>query len=179
MIADHRGSLASVKTRFALAPMSASMWAMTIVCWAIPIAMWTGTRYAPPPVRDLMGWVVGLVVVLYVFVALWMRPTAFYTDPDGLELVWPMRQRRIERSAIIRARVLDMAQLKSELGYMMRVGAGGLWGGFGYAKTAIGMLELWVSRTDRIVYIECDQRKSLLITPEDPDRFVRELPTKQ
>jgi hypothetical protein len=164
--------------RFKLAPMSALMWILTLVCFAIPVIMVVAAARTPVPVRPMLFGVAGLIVAIYVFITVYLRPIAFVIEADGLDLVWPVRQRRIDASSIVGARVLDMAELKQEFGYLMRIGAGGLWGGFGLAKTARGTLELWVSRTDRIVLVECEGRRSLLITPEDPDRFVRELPKR-
>jgi hypothetical protein len=155
--------------------MSASMWLLTVICLAIPPALIYAGTVAPLPVRPMLIAVGGLTVAIYAFVGLWLRPVAFTLDPEGLQIDWPFRTRRIAGSAIVRARVLDRRQLRAELGYMLRIGAGGLWGGFGLVKTAVGTLELWVSRTDRIVYVECEGRRSLLITPREPERFVSEL----
>ncbi len=155
--------------------MSAAMWLLTMICLAIPLAFFVGAWMAPPPMRTIDLAVACGLVAIYAVVGVWLRPRAFVIDPDGLAIEWPVRTRRIPRAAIVRARVLDRGQLRAELGYMIRIGAGGLWGGFGLAKTATGTLELWVSRTDRIVYVECTGRRSLLITPRDADAFVREL----
>ena len=162
-------------TRYRLAPMSVSIWVMTLVCFAIPPVMLLAARTAPPPAHGVLVAVALVTLGLYALIGLAFRPTAFVLEPDALVLHWSLRSRRIERSSIVRARVCSYAELRQELGYVMRVGAGGLWGGFGRAKTARGMLELWISRTDRIVYVECTGRRSLLITPADPDRFVAEL----
>jgi hypothetical protein len=152
------------------------MWVLTLVCVAIPVVLYRAGASVRVPAHHVLVGVTVLIAALYVVIVLWMRPTAFVIDPDGLEITWPVRTKHIAASHIVRARVMTMRELKAELGFIMRVGAGGLFGGFGYAKTQLGLLELWVSRTDRIVYIECEGRRSLLITPEDPERFVRELP---
>lgn len=159
-------------SRFRLAPMSTVMATFTVIGLFIPLAFVVPLWVGPPPLRIVMGSVVALIVVMYAAIWLWMRPSAFVVTADQLELVWPVRRRSIARADIVRVRKLAIGDLKAELGYMLRVGAGGLWGGFGLAKTALGYLELWVSRTDWIVWIECRDRRSLLVTPEDPDRFV-------
>jgi hypothetical protein len=169
------GHTDGVTKRFPLAPMSATMWVSSAICAAVPVGMLFAASRAPAPVRGVLGGVALAVVAIYAFVALWLRPTRFVVDDDTLEIVWPLRARRIERASIVRARQLDRGELKAELGDLIRIGAGGLWGGFGLARTARGVLELWVSRIDRIVYVECDGRRSLLITPRDPRRFVQEL----
>lgn len=162
-------------SRFRLAPMSAAIWVLTLVCLAIPPALAVAAVRAPRPVHGILIGVALVTLGLYALIGLAFRPTSFVIEPDALVLNWPLRTRRIERSCIVRARVCSFAELRAELGYVLRVGAGGLWGGFGRAKTARGMLELWVSRTDRIVYVECTGRRSLLITPAEPERFAAEL----
>lgn len=159
-------------SRFRLAPMSSVMAIVTVICLSIPLAFVIPVWLGPPLIRTLMGSVAAIIVVSYAVVWLWMRPSAFVVDATRLELIWPMRRRSIARRDIVRVRKLTIADLEQELGYMLRVGAGGLWGGFGLAKTALGYMELWVSRTDWIVWIECRDRRSLLVTPEEPDRFV-------
>ncbi|MCX5742953.1 MAG: PH domain-containing protein, partial [Proteobacteria bacterium] len=161
-----------MRTRFRLAPMSTGMRIMTGIGLVIPIIFAVQIWFSPPAIRILLGSVAALIIVMYAGIWLAMRPSAFVVDADDLELVWPVRRRRVARRDIVRVRKLVMADLKQEIGYLLRVGAGGLWGGFGLAKTARGTMELWVSRADWIVWIECRDRRSLLVTPDDPDRFV-------
>jgi hypothetical protein len=54
----------------------------------------------------------------------------------------------------------------------MRIGAGGLWGGFGWLYTRKGLLDLYVSRTDRFVLVRLRTGRPLLITPDADERFV-------
>lgn len=162
-------------SRYRLAPMDTLLRVMTWVCYAIPLILLASALSVPPPVREVLFAVVALVVALYVGVWFLMRPRAFVITPDTLEIEWPVRRRSIPRSAIVSARVLTKDQLREELGRIMRIGAGGLWGGFGLATTSKGMHELWVSRVDRMVLIGCEGRRSLLVTPEDAERFIAEL----
>jgi hypothetical protein len=167
-----------MSARFALAPMNALIWVTTAIVLALPPVFAVVAVDTPPPVQAILLVTAAVLVAMYGVVYLWFRPREFVVGPDGLDLVWPMRQRRIPRSAIVGVRVVDWRELTRELGYVMRFGAGGLWGGFGLALTAKGKLELWVSRTDRIVWIQCEGRRSLLITPSDPERFARALAEK-
>jgi hypothetical protein len=57
----------------------------------------------------------------------------------------------------------------------MRVGVGGLWGGFGWLYTSKGLLGLYVSRTDRLVLVRLRTGRPLLVTPEGDERFVAAL----
>ncbi|MCU0242247.1 MAG: PH domain-containing protein, partial [Vicinamibacteria bacterium] len=57
----------------------------------------------------------------------------------------------------------------------MRIGAGGLWGGFGLLKTSRVTFSMWLSRTDRFVLVSLRDTRPLLITPENPERFIAAL----
>lgn len=162
-------------SRYRLAPMDTLLLVLTWVCYAIPLVISASALQAPPPTRTVLLGVAGVLVVLYAGVWCLMRPRAFVITPDALEIEWPLRRRSIPRSAIVSARMLTKDQLREELGRIMRIGAGGLWGGFGLAKTSRGMHELWVSRVDRMVVVGCQGRRSLLVTPEDAERFIDEL----
>ena len=163
---------APVTERFPLAPMDAPMRAMTWICCAIPVVLvGFGVRIWPPVGGVLLGTGV-FVLALYAFVGLWLRPRAFVVTPDAIEIEWPVRRRRINRAAIEEVRILDRDERRSELGTLIRIGAGGLWGAFGLARTSQGLHELWVSRLDRMVWIRCKARRSLLVTPADAERFV-------
>ena len=117
-----------------------------------------------------------LLVAIYVWIWLWFRPTRFVVQSRVLEIVWPVRRREIPRDDIVRVRLLDKHALRREVGRAMRVGAGGLWGGFGWLWTQKrGVVRLYVSRTDGFVWIERRSDRPWLITPERPETFVRAL----
>jgi hypothetical protein len=103
------------------------------------------------------------------------RPTQFEIDDRVLRIVWPMRRREIPRHLVRDARILTGAEFRNAYGFGMRIGAGGLWGGFGLLKTKSTTFSLWISRTDRLVIVDLDGERPLLVTPEDPDGFVARL----
>jgi len=58
----------------------------------------------------------------------------------------------------------------------MRVGAGELGGGFGWLWTKRhGIVQMYVSRTDGYVWIERRNDRPWLLTPDEPEIFVRVL----
>jgi len=82
----------------------------------------------------------------------------------------------IPRSTIVSCRTLGAADLRREIGWGARVGAGGLWGGFGWLWTRRrGVVQMYVTRTDAFVWIERGRERPWLITPENPDEFVRDV----
>jgi hypothetical protein len=117
-----------------------------------------------------------VLIAVYVWIALWFRPTRFVVGPRALEIVWPLRRREIPREDIMAVRLLDKHALQREVGRSMRVGAGGLGGGFGWLWTQKrGVVRMYVSRTDGLVWIERRSERPWLITPEQPETFVRSL----
>ncbi len=117
-----------------------------------------------------------LIVALGLWVWLRMRPMLFVVDADGVEVEWPLKRRRIQRADIASVRLIDVATLRRELGFCMRVGVGGLFGAFGWLwSRRRGIVEMYVSRTDGLVWIERVSGRPWMITPEKPEAFVREL----
>jgi len=150
----------------------------------VPIRLLTLALLVLPPLflaiallgnRLLLG-PAALLVAIYVWIWLWFRPTRFSVQPRVLDIVWPLRRREIPRDDITTARLLDKRQLRQEVGRAMRVGAGGLGGGFGWLWTQKrGVVRMYISRTDGFVWIERRADRPWLITPERPEAFVRAL----
>ena len=151
--------------RFKLAHMSGFIAGFTILLWGIPI------MFAFTPL-----WIVGLFLVgLYAGVWAFMRPRSFVIGPRDVVLRFPARASKFRRADIIEVTALSAQQFKARFGRALRVGVGGLWGGFGWLWTSKGLVDFFISRTDGFVLIERRGHKPLLITPERPDEFVRAL----
>jgi tetratricopeptide (TPR) repeat protein len=117
-----------------------------------------------------------VLVAVYAWIALWFRPTRFVVGPRALEIVWPLRRREIPHADITSVRLVDKHALRGEVGWAMRMGAGGLGGAFGWLWTQKrGVVRMYISRTDGLVWIERRSERPWLITPERPDAFVRTL----
>jgi len=116
------------------------------------------------------------VVATYVWIWTRFRPTKFVVSPDGVEVVWPLKRRMIPPGSISGAKVIDSKEMRSRVGWGMRVGAGGLWGGFGWLWTSRrGIVQMYISRLDQFVWIETTDDRPWLITPERPEIFVHAL----
>ena len=103
----------------------------------------------------------------------------FVVHQDVLEVIWPLKRRQIERENIAGVRTIDNKELRREIGWGVRVGAGGLWGGFGWLWTQQrGIVQMYISRTNDLVWIEFANGRPWLITPEHPEAFVRALSSK-
>ena len=91
-------------------------------------------------------------------------------------MIWPLKRRELPCVEISNVRLVDRQALREEVGWAMRIGAGGLWGAFGLLLTKRrGLVQMYVSRTDHFVWIERSGGRPWLITPDNPENFAREL----
>jgi hypothetical protein len=157
---------------FPLARMSPLMLTPTLLFLAAPPALLVGALFGS---RQL--WAAALLLfAIDAWVWLRFRPSRFTVQQNGLEVIWPLKNRHIPRESIVSARVIDRQELKREIGWGMRVGAGGIWGGFGWLwTTRRGVVQTYISRTDGFVWIERAGDRPWLLTPEEPEEFVRAL----
>ena len=157
---------------FRLAPMSGLIRGLTCALFLVPI----GFLAAPllDPRLAPLALVGGAVALSYAFIWLYMRPSTFVVTLEGLDIVWPLRRRRIASANLMGASEVGREDLRREFGLLLRIGAGGLWGGFGLAWSSRGEhLGLYVSRhADGFVLVRGRGTRSLLITPERPAAFV-------
>lgn len=159
-------------TRFALAPMSPLLLVLTLLLLALPLVFAVAALQGAPFLKIPTVFILGI----YAWVWLRFRPRCFVVYPDRVTVQWPLKQLDIPRDDIADVRILDRQQLRAEIGWGLRVGAGGLWGGFGRLQTQKrGSLHLFISRLDRYVWIECHRDQPWLITPVEPEAFVRAL----
>ncbi|MBS2029180.1 MAG: hypothetical protein JST54_14860 [Deltaproteobacteria bacterium] len=162
---------------FPLAPMDGLIRATTIVALPLPLIFpILATLPMPfPQLRWVMWGVFAFLALMWLGIWTLMRPTRFEVSHAGLRIVWPMRERMITRHQLESAEVLSNAEFRKRYGWGMRVGAGGLWGGFGMLVTPSQRFSLWISRIDPLVVVKLTDDKPLLITPAEPERFVAEL----
>lgn len=157
---------------YRLAPMSRGIRILTWLLMLIPAGMlWATFAVMPQFFAPFL-----IVCLIYAWVWLRFRPTAFVIHQDSLEVIWPWKRRRIARAGIREARLMTVAELQREIGWGLRIGAGGMWGGFGWLWTRKrGIVQMYVSRTDGFVWIERGDERPWLITPERPQDFVQAL----
>jgi hypothetical protein len=171
MLEPPRGAINADAGSFRLASMCRAILILTIGLLMLPVVFLAAavfdSRLAVP---------VLLLAAVYAWVWLRFRPTRFVVHPGVLEVVWPFKRRELRRDGISQVRLLDRRELQSVTGWGMRIGAGGLWGVFGWLWTRRrGIVQTYVSRTDRFVWIERANGRPWLITPEQPEDFVRAL----
>jgi hypothetical protein len=121
-----------------------------------------------------------VLLAIYAWVWLLLRPTHFVVRQDVLEVIWPLKRRQIRRANISHVRTINRRDLKREVGWGVRVGAGGLWGGFGWLWTQRqGIVQMYISRINDLVWIECTSGRPWLISPEQPHLFIQAMAAAQ
>jgi len=143
----------------------------TLVVLPLPVILAVVGLRAPAPASTPLLAAATLSAVLYAGIWLFMRPSAFELDRSTLRLVWPLRSREIDLRGA-RVKIYDNRGLRERIGWGMRIGAGGLWGGFGWLWTREGLMGLWISRVSPIVLLEPRNERPMLLTPENPEAFV-------
>ena len=145
---------------------------ITLVLLALPFLFVLSAAF----VGAFLGAPAILLMAIYFWVWLRFRPTRFVVHWDALDVVWPSKRQRISRDSIADIQLIDGRDLKSRTGWGMRIGAGGLWGGFGWLWTQRrGIVQMYISRTDGLVWIERTAGRPWLISPERPHEFVQAL----
>ena len=162
----------SDRMSFPLAPMSPGIRVLTLIMLALPflfLGLWAfASRPAAFPAL--------FIFVMYVWVWTRFRPTRFILHPGFIEVIWPLKRREIRRETISDVRLIGKKEMCSEVGWCMRVGAGGLWGGFGWLwPQKRGIVQMYITRTDQFVWIERRNERPWLINPERPEEFVQAL----
>ena len=133
---------------FQLAPMSPAIATLTVMLLALPALFLLLAANG----REVLAVPAFLVMAIYMWIWLRFRPTEFVVHADALEVVWPLKRRRILRGDIASVRTIDRRAIREQIGWGMRIGAGGLWGGFGWLWTSRrGVVQMYISRTDGFV----------------------------
>lgn len=158
---------------FLLAPMSPGIKGLTIILLLLPLGfgLWALISH-----DQGAGMIFLLLMILYGLTWFCCRPTCFIVSQDDLKLIFPVWQRRIPIRTISRVRLISKEMFCREFGQAMRIGVGGLWGGFGWLWTSQrGLIEFYISRSDHLVCIDRSMGNSLLITPDQTNQFVETL----
>jgi hypothetical protein len=149
---------------------------ITLILLALPAIFVLGVVFG----RALLITPTILLLAIYAWVWLRFRPNQFVVRQDALEVVWPLKRRQISLDSIAAVRIVNSRDLKPQIGWGIRVGAGGLWGGFGWLWTQRrGIVQMYISRINDLVWIDRKVGRPWLISPERPQEFVQALSRPQ
>lgn len=148
---------------------------LTVLLWLLPAGF---GGYAIAARSWAMGLVFLLLLSLYGAVWIGCRPSGFAVSSQDVAIVFPIWTRRIPLSDVASVRTISPTDIKRDLGWTVRIGVGGLWGGFGWLWTQRqGWVEFYISRLDGFIAIERHTGNTLLITPQRPRQMVATLQT--
>ncbi|WP_247219428.1 hypothetical protein [Synechococcus sp. C9] len=158
--------------------MSAEILAVTLILGSVPLVCVMAAFFVP---RGGIALLIALwfLVICGVIWCVW-RPTAFVIrDDNRLELRFPVRRRWRELHPQRQVRQLSLTEFHQEAGWVVRVGASGFGGGFGWLWTQRrGWVEVYISRGDGLVLLEQPGSRPLLVSPAQPEQFVELLTQK-
>lgn len=156
------------RTSFPLAPMGLGIRALSLVLVLLGVGFVVMSRF-----NARVAWLPA-ALLLGLAAAVWLlwRPTRFVVAPGVLALEYPVRTKRIALAGLESVELITAGGFKERFGWAMRVGVGGLFGGFGWLRTARGWVEMDISRVDGMVLLTFAGRTPLLVTPEDPEAFI-------
>lgn len=155
-------------TRYKLAPMDQYMKRMTNFCLLIPVFF-----FLVGPLLPYLLICAFLIVFIYSVIWFRMRPKSFVIDDENLTIEWPVGKKSWKRSEISSVEYMPREKFKETYGFGIRVGAGGLWGGFGRYQTTDTTFRMFVSRIDGFVIVNFREGRPLMITPENPESFMK------
>jgi hypothetical protein len=112
-------------------------------------------------------------VLLIYLLTFAFRPLNYTITENEVVIRRPLKNVRLKRSAIAGAVLLDGSQLA---GAIRTFGVGGLFGYYGsFTKFSLGAMTWYATRKDTPVLITMKDNKKIILTPDDPLRFVSEL----
>ena len=109
------------------------------------------------------------LLLIYLF-AFSFRPLHYIINPKEVSVHRLFSDVKIERNKIQSVELLN----KDQLGWTIRTfGVGGLFGYYGkFANSKIGRMTWYATRQDRTVLIRTVDDKKIILTPDDPEKFV-------
>ena len=111
---------------------------------------------------------VGLLIIYFIVFA--FRPVKYSLTAGNLIVHRLFSDVKIERSKIKSVELVD----KEKLSWSVRVfGVGGFFGYFGkFANAKLGTMTWYATRKDRIVLVKMLNNKKIILTPDEPEKFV-------
>jgi len=161
---------------FRLAPLSQMYQSITVVYSVLTVGLLIQPIMMQGRPSAFTAQPVGVILALLgAAVLLWFRPRRLEADAGGLNLVWPLRRRRIPREAILKAERLDA----SDLGSLTRFGVGGLGGSFGRFRSSLrGWMDGYFTTQNNLVLLTLKDARPLLLSPADVTGFLAALGLK-
>lgn len=140
---------------------------ITILFAAIIIGQYSIIKDATASATPIYTTVALLIIYFIVFA---FRPVKYSLTAGNLIVHRLFSNVKIERSKIKSVELVD----KEKLSWSVRVfGVGGFYGYFGkFANAKLGTMTWYATRKDRIVLVKMLNNKKIILTPDEPEKFV-------
>ena len=114
-----------------------------------------------------------VTLLLIYFIAFAFRPINYKVSAEKLTIHRLFLDVNIDRNQIKSVELLD----KEKLGWVFRTfGVGGLFGYFGkFANKKFGSMTWYATRRDKTVLVQTIGNKKIILTPDEPEKFVAHL----
>ena len=111
-----------------------------------------------------------VALLLIYLIAFVFRPINYNLTSDKLIIHRLFADVKIERSQIKSVELLD----KGKISWSIRTfWVGGLFGYYGkFANTKLGSMTWYATRRDRIVLVRTIDNRKIILTPDNPDKFI-------
>ena len=161
---------------FPIARMSPLILGLTVLLLCLPVVFIGLGLSVPSPTSTVLLGTGVFVVLLYASIWVYFRPSSYRVTPAEMTIVWPLRSRLVPRHDVAAARVMELREFRAEYGHTIRIGAGGLFGTFGWLwSPRAGRLDVYVTNLGPWVVVERRAGRPLVLSPEDPHAFARAL----
>ena len=112
-----------------------------------------------------------LLISVYI-IAFALRPVNYELASEQLIIHRPIMDVKIDRKQIKTVELLA----NGSLGWSLRIfGVGGLFGYYGkFANSKIGSMTWYATRRDKTVLVTTTNNKKIIVTPDEPEKFVAE-----
>jgi Bacterial PH domain len=113
-----------------------------------------------------------VVMLLIYFITYAFCPLGYVVNYKELIIRRPLSNVTIKRTDIRSVEVIDRQKLR---GSIRIFGDGGLFGYYGkFRNSSLGQMTWYVTRRDKIVLVQTAKDKKIILSPDDPQRFVSE-----
>lgn len=116
--------------------------------------------------------ITSILIVTYVSAYIY-RPLGYTITDNQVIIRRPWRSVIVERKSIKTAQIISKDQLKFTI---RTFGVGGLFGYYGkFYNSVYGKMTWYLTRRDRLVLIKTVDNKTILLSPDEIDPFIKEL----
>lgn len=111
-----------------------------------------------------------VALLLIYFIIFAFSPINYRLSPDELVIHRFLSDVKINRNQIKSVELLD----KNAIGWAIRIfGVGGMFGYYGkFANKKLGSMTWYATRKNNTVLIQTTDNKKIIVTPDDPEKFV-------